>query len=137
MRRAGRPGRHQAGVPGSHAEGDGRRGRLGVGRGSQPRPASGLGEQARAVRRRAPRRAVPGIVADLQRAIAATSNPTTIAAAEYNIAMSWYQLDVDLDKALEHFRIVVEKHPNYTYADSAREHVREIETLGSGRPAPD
>jgi len=88
-------------------------------------------------KQRAWRRAVPLIVADMNRAIAATSNESTRAAAEYTIGMGFYQFDVDLGKALKHFKVVAEQHPTWTYADSARQYIREIETLGPGQPAPD
>lgn len=89
------------------------------------------------IKQRAWRRAVPGIVADMKRAIAATHNESTMAAAEYTIGRSWYQLDVDLERALEHFKTVVEKYPTWANVDSARAYIREIETLGPGNPAPD
>jgi len=82
------------------------------------------------------RRAVPLVVADMKRAIAATKNPATLAAAEYTIGVSWYQLDVDLGKALTHFKTVVEKYPDWIHAGLARELIAEIEKLGPGNPAP-
>jgi len=81
--------------------------------------------------------AVPAIVSDLNKAIAVTKNPANIAAAHYAIGSTWYQFEVDPDRALEHFRIVAEQHPNWAYSGSAREYVRELENLGIGKPAPD
>jgi len=81
--------------------------------------------------------AVPAIVSDLQKAIDVTKNPANIAAAHYAIGSAWYQFEVDPGKALEHFRLVAERHPNWAYSDSAREYVRELENFGIGKPAPD
>jgi len=90
-----------------------------------------------AARYRASRRAAVRIVSDMQRAIEAAPGTAALAAAHYTLASTYYQLDVKLSEALEHFKIVAEQHPSSVHAASAREHVREIETLGVGQPAPD
>ena len=89
------------------------------------------------VKQRAWRRAVPGIVADMQRVMKATTTASTTAAAEFTIAMSWYRFDVDLRKALEHFKIVASQYPASSNAELARGYVNEIEKLGPGNLAPD
>ena len=81
--------------------------------------------------------AVPAIIADLKKAIDVTKNQANVAAAHYAMGSTWYQLEVDPGKALEQFKIVAEQHPNWAYSDSAREYIRELETLGIGKPAPD
>jgi peroxiredoxin len=89
------------------------------------------------IKQRAWRRAAPGIVADMQRAMKATKTASTIAAAEFTIALSWYRFDVDLRKALEHFKIVAEQYPTSANAEASRGYIDEIERLGPGHPAPD
>lgn len=88
------------------------------------------------IKKRAYRSAAPLIASDLQACVAATRNTATKAAAHYAIAMTWYQLEVDAAKALEHFIAVAEGFPESPQADAAREHARELSTLGVGMPAP-
>jgi peroxiredoxin len=88
-------------------------------------------------KKRAYRIAAPRIAADIERALKATRNPETIAAAHYALGRTWHQIEVDLRRALEHFKIVAERHPGWTHAESARMYVREIEDLAVGKAAPD
>ncbi|MFQ5701924.1 MAG: redoxin domain-containing protein [Acidobacteriota bacterium] len=86
---------------------------------------------------RAYRRAVPRIVSDLERALEASTDPDTVAAAHYAIGKTYYELDNDLPKALEHFRVVAQEHADSHHAGSARAYVHELEDLAVGKPAPD
>ncbi|HKY32465.1 MAG TPA: TlpA disulfide reductase family protein, partial [Candidatus Polarisedimenticolia bacterium] len=89
------------------------------------------------LKKRAYRRAVPRIAEDLDKALRATSNSATRAAAHYTLGLAHYQLETDPARALEHFHIVAEQHPTFSHAESARTYVRELETLAVGKPAPD
>ncbi|HEY3174900.1 MAG TPA: TlpA disulfide reductase family protein [Candidatus Polarisedimenticolia bacterium] len=88
-------------------------------------------------RRRAYRTAAPHIAADLERAVAAAKRPATLAAAHLAIGETWFLFDLDLGKALKHFKVVATQFADASTAAQAREYVAEIETLGPGRPAPD
>lgn len=88
-------------------------------------------------RRRAYRTAAPRIAADIEKTIAAAKSPATLAAAHQAIGETWFLLDLDLGKALDHFKAVATQYPDSPYAPQARDYVAEIEKLGPGRPAPD
>jgi len=88
-------------------------------------------------RDRARARAAPKIAKDLERAIEATRNSGTRAAAHYIIGLTLHQMAQDDREALKHFKAVVVESPESPSAASAAEYIREIEVLAVDRPAPD
>ncbi len=90
-----------------------------------------------AARRQARSRASARIVEDLERALDATNNPMTRAAAHYAIGLNYHEIGIEPDKALERFYIVMAEYPDSPLVESARRLAAEIEDMGVGRPAPD
>ncbi len=82
------------------------------------------------------RRAAPRIAADLEKAVAASHNPSTLAAAHYRIGLIWHESGLSPRSALRHFQALVEKFPDSPLAASSRDYARTIEALAPGRPAP-
>lgn len=89
------------------------------------------------VRKRAHVRALERIVADLKRAIEATSRRETKAAAHLAIGLNLHDASADPARSLEHFYIVSKEYPESHLAGSAREYAEEIERMATGKPAPD
>ncbi len=88
-------------------------------------------------RRIAFRRAAPRIVADMEKAIAATGTGSTKAAAHYTIGSTYYEYETNPAEALRQFGIVAQQYPQWSLAESAAEHTQELTHLVVGRPAPD
>jgi peroxiredoxin len=89
------------------------------------------------VRKRAHLQALEDIVADLKRAIEATSRRETKAAAHLAIGLNLYESSADPEGALEQLYIVGSEYGESHLAGSARAIAGEIEKLAKGMPAPD
>ncbi|HET6373842.1 MAG TPA: TlpA disulfide reductase family protein, partial [Candidatus Polarisedimenticolia bacterium] len=88
-------------------------------------------------RLRLQRRAAPAIEKDLERALAATSNAETKAAAHFAIGQTYHEIGYGLAKALVHFKAAADLRPSTPMAEAAADFARQIEALAVGRPAPD
>lgn len=88
-------------------------------------------------RREAYKAAAPRIAADIEKTIAVATSPAVLANAHFAVAETWYLLDVDLDRALEHYKTVATQFGDSPWAEQAARRGAEIERLGIGRAAPD